>query len=111
MALNTKTVALIRALHEKTRGDEITWEKTSNPASFQTSWPKYSIILRQTETNNILLFLSNDRGEVIERYSSEPAPPEIDQLMHETFEMARRKALGVDEAVDEILKSLTSKRQ
>jgi hypothetical protein len=110
MPANEKTIALIRVLAEKTRNNEIVWEKTSNPDAFQTSFPNYSIVLLE-RLGEVTLHLANEKGEVIERYSSTPAPTDIDHMMHETFELARRKALGVDQALDDILKTLDAKKQ
>lgn len=110
MPANDKTIALIRALAEKTGNNEIEWEKTSNPDAFQTSFPNYSIVLLQ-RVGDISLHLANEKGQVIERYSSTHAPTDIDQMMHETFELARRRALGVDEALDDILRTLDAKKQ
>jgi hypothetical protein len=110
MAINDKTIALIRVLHDRSTKNQIAWEKTGQPNAYQASLPKYSIVLRLRKPGEVVLQLGNEEGDLIEEYSSELATSEIDMRMHETYEFARRRALGVDEALDEILKDFGEKK-
>jgi hypothetical protein len=108
-----KLAEIANIVYEKTKAGEILWEKTSEDGAFQTSLPKYSIIaFRPRGGEYPLLRLFNERGELLEEFSPIRAIRAhfLDKLI-ELYDMVRRKALGVDEALDDILKVLASSRE
>jgi hypothetical protein len=92
-----KIVRLVRLLFEKTKAGEIGWEETSNLNIFQCSVSNYSILIsRQTLT------VCDEEGKIIEEVDG-LAPLQEGVRLSELFELARRQAMGVERALDEIL--------
>jgi len=92
-----KIIRLVRLLVEKTKAGEIKWEETSSLNNFECSLFNYSLLIsRQTLT------VRNQEGNIIEEVDGE-APLQGGVQFSELFELARRDALGVEKALDEIL--------
>ena len=106
-----KLLRLAQALYEKTKSGELSWETTPNEATFQASFPKYSILL-QKDGDDVNLKICNEEGRVMEELTDEEAFQHFDRpILGELFEIARRGAMGVEEALDEILSNLESSRR
>ena len=101
-----KMIRLINRLYQKTYDDEIAWETTSDEDAFQRSFPKYSVmILRRGPSAGQFFQLYDEDGRLIEEISHQDAVGQgID--VTDFFDMVRRKALGVDKALDELLEEL-----
>jgi hypothetical protein len=107
-----KAKEIFLRLHEKTKRGEINWEETEKETEFQAALPAYSIrIAREEGQDSVYYYLKifNQEGKVIEEVA------EIDLLsewesgqpkMRELYEMARRIAMRVEEALDSILLEL-----
>ena len=110
---NDKLLEIANIVFEKTKAGEMSWEKTSEVDVFQTSLPKYSIIVsRPRGVEFPLLRLFNESGELLEEFSFARAiKTHFQDKLIELYDMVRRKALGVDEALDDILKVLASPRE
>jgi hypothetical protein len=111
-----RLLELANLIYEKTRTGEITWEKTTFPEGFQTSFPKYSVVIRKPSSSPLpRLFLYNGKGELIEEFSSgvmvQVSGAGGVRLMDELYELARRRAMGVDQALDELLSELQKPRE
>ena len=92
-----KIVRLVRLLLEKTKAGEIKWEETSKLNIFQCSLSNYTLLIsRQTLT------VCNEVGDIIEEVDGQ-APLKEGVRLSELFELARRDAMGVEKALDEIL--------
>jgi hypothetical protein len=92
-----KIVRLVRLLFKKTKTGEIKWEETAKLNIFQCSLSNYTLLIsRQTLT------VCNQEGNVIEEVDG-LAPLQEGVHLTELFELARRDAMGVEKALDEIL--------
>ena len=100
-----KLVRVARAVYERTKSGAIKWEQTSRDNEFQTSFPNYSILV-QTTPQGYVLKICNDSGQVIEELSWMDAVASSFMEMPELFELARRQAMGVEQALDELLGEL-----
>jgi hypothetical protein len=107
-----RLLELASLLFEKTKTGEIAWEKTSFDETFQTSFPKYSVRIQKVK-GAPTLFLFNEDGDLIEELSYVEAFLSLgsENRLNELFELARRKAMGVDQALDELLRELKTPRE
>lgn len=106
--VNTKLLQLAQKIEDKTDHGELNWEETSNDNIFQVSFPKYSVsIERVPETEqtyeHYVLRLFNERNTLMDELKSSQAP-EIS--LEEIFDKARRTALNVDSALDDLMREL-----
>jgi hypothetical protein len=113
---DNKLIELAKLIYEKTKAGEITWEKTAYQGGFQTSFPKYSVIIRKLPVGlgAPTILLLDDKGEVIEELAYNPVvetPEGAVRLLDELFDLARRRAMGVDQALDELLRELQKPRE
>jgi hypothetical protein len=105
-----KLVEFANLVYEKTKNGEITWEKTPQEGVFQTSFPKYSVMVRNHSFAGPVFSILDDYGEVIEELSYAAATNsglDMDLLA----ELARRQAMGVEQALDELLSELKKPRE
>lgn len=110
---------LVVRLHKATSEGKLDWKPGGNENQFQVSFPNYTVILtRDTQGEDYFVSIINDLGELTEAFSdvdlSSGASFALDQptgswvqTMREIYTMARRTALGVDKALDAILKNLS----
>jgi hypothetical protein len=106
-----KLITFTHRIFEKTKNGELRWEATANSNVFAVAFPKYSVSLeRVPETDDtrgfIVLRISNDRGQTVEEFSSWQASRSGFEDMAELFDRARRIAMGLNEALDELLRDL-----
>jgi hypothetical protein len=107
-----KLVELAKLIYDRTRSGELVWEKTTDPGIFQASFPKYAVTIRMIRGDGVL-HLFNDKGEMIESLS-DTIPFRTQEgddkfLLDVIFELARRRAMGVDQAIEELLLELKKK--
>jgi hypothetical protein len=114
-----KLEILIQRLYDQTKAGKIAWEETSLTDVFQAAFPKYAVQLIRHERDDTRpgvytysLHILNDRNAVIEEVTDRelrPSGVESDQgmLLREMYEEVRRQALGVDEALDTLLRELS----
>src|SRR5260370_24475234 len=95
MAINEKLAQLLALIYDKTKSGEIVWEKTSNPVAYQTSFAKYSVTLFGVGATPILR-LYDEAGNMIEELSIRDTSVEQDEMLRGLYELARRRALGID---------------
>lgn len=108
-----KFAMLVRKLHEKTIGAELEWEPTDEDGVFQVAFPEFTIRVSMHQVSDVdvyyLISIHDSRGNLIEQVNDEQLKEDIPDsyvLMKAMYEAARRKALGVDEALDNILSQL-----
>jgi hypothetical protein len=102
-----KVVEIGELLYQRTKKGEIVWERTDSDTRFLTSFPNNGVVLRLDATGFPQLLLRNERGETIETLSFQQAVGAgIHEKMRELYELARRQAFGVDQALDELLRAL-----
>jgi hypothetical protein len=114
MALE-KQLMMIQALLRNTKSGRLEWRETGDSDAFQALFSGTSFILRkqkgQTNEPDYQGIIVNEQGNVAESFmdtdfASEGRGPEAYNAMHELFDLARRKVLGVDRIIDSILKEL-----
>jgi hypothetical protein len=105
--MHERIVTLVERMHERTKARRLSWDK--NPkGNFETSFPNYTVELSEDSDWNIWLYIYNDEGEVIDTVSDEmlrQSTPRGAKLA-ELYTMARRTALGSDEAIENLISAL-----
>lgn len=108
---------LIDRLLSKTSAGDIKWSEAPGRGAFQTSFPNYSVEIEQDEDGDLFMRVYNSEGRIIEWISAKEAsnfvasseswPPQTYATrMHDLYVQARRQALRVEQAIDELLESL-----
>lgn len=111
-----KMADLISTLLEKTQSGKLNWEATAMSDTFQASFPKYAVLIFSTTHNDELdyvLQIINDYGEIVERVEDTDLLEVMSNpfiTMRELHEAARRNAMGVEEALNDILDFLKPSR-
>lgn len=104
----------MNALSNQTKEQKITWKQTETETSFSISFPQYSVFISSVELEDpfsreyteYILKITNENGEIVEEVDSDDLANHIEdawQKMKEMYEMARRQAMGVEQALDSIL--------
>ena len=113
MMADEKILKLIKRLAELTDQNKISWAEAERGGAFLASFSgnSASISVRQSRQNSgqseYVLRILNDWGDVIEEVGDEDFEgQDVYQTMKMMFEKARRISLGLDEAIDSILKQL-----
>ena len=110
-----KTADIIIKISKKTQDDLIEWETTERAGKYQVSFSNYSIRIFKSISNetpgddDYIIQVINGYGETVEEVSDvdiKSLLPDAYKIMKNTYELARRKAMGVDEALDSILDEL-----
>ncbi len=122
-----KLIRLAQLIYEKTKNGEIKWEATADEGTFQASLSNYSILVKRsakvslpvvslpvtTLVGNLTYFtiqICNEQGQVIEELTDYDAVA-ADFKLGELFELARRMAMGVEKALDELIGTLEASPQ
>jgi hypothetical protein len=100
-----KLIQIAELVYDQTLRGELKWEKTPDFSTFQTSFPSYSILI-QDSRDTIVFKICNEEAQVIEQLSEAQASNSGFSNMRDLYLAARRAAMGVDQALDEILKNL-----
>ena len=121
MAAYQKLADLAYMLYQKTLKGSIDWKEAVEPDVYQASFSDYSIQIslvgsQNTSDSDVNISVINDNGNEIEsfsdvdleqgwleKYNVESTPFKI---MYETYEIARRSALGTEQAINKILSEL-----
>lgn len=110
---NDKIVTFFELLKKLTNNGNMQWSVTSDDDIYQSSFSNYSVQISKCPDENgepdyfITIFDSN--GETIEHLQpSDISPPYRKPYLEfsELFEITRRQALGVDQALDDIIKEM-----
>lgn len=108
---NEKLINLARRLNLSTSEGVINWSATEKSGVFQTSLAGYAVRANVRKSklhsgeNEYFIAIIDPFGDVVEEMGDE----EFDggySIMKSLYDSARREALGVDKAIDEILKDL-----
>jgi RecA-family ATPase len=104
---------IIKKLYDKTMRGEIQWEKTNEGDVFQKSFSSYSVRLSFYDSTagityyRVSVFDAN--GELLEQVTDSQLGEEFENA-YDTLSMlyvtARRQAMGVEKALDDILQLL-----
>ena len=109
-----KQSALIKKVYERTEAGMLAWTERIGGEGYSISFPEYSIninALSGSRGTSYWVDIVNHEGKVIESFSdkslSEAAWDEdYSDLMRNLYTLARRQALGADEALDDLLEKL-----
>src|SRR5690242_4228346 len=114
MMATSKYVQVVNRLIDKTSKNELEWKETADGNGYQVAFPEYSLVLREEDVDYII-YIINSEGVVVDQFSDVDldrdegltgADLRYYPLMKDLFYSARRQALGVDRALDAILKEL-----
>lgn len=114
---NPKFEKMIQRLIQKTDEGTANWQETSRPNVFALSLADFSVLLRQVDSEeavgiDVLVEIVNKDGKVIDSVRDVDSVPEFGdphewyKRMSDLYKAARRKAMGVDEALDKLLEEL-----
>lgn len=104
---------IVDGLVSKTQNHELEWRETVDRQRFQVSFKNYSVIISKEiwkEGSGIRISILNPEGTEIDSFDDEDLHNEgldkYSDVMSALYLNARRQALGVDAALDEILNEL-----
>lgn len=114
----SKLAQLVERVHRQTVADSLQWEATEKEGVFQAAFTDYALRLsarpHRTGSNDLdyTLTIYNDSGVVIEDITdTELDEDEVGykpyQVMKETYDRARGQAMGIDKALDDLLRYLS----
>ena|ERR1700722_6106124 len=112
----TKQAGMVKKLAQLTKEGLIDWKSSLNQSSFQVSFRDNTVRITTRDRDDevdILIQLLNGNGEIVEIFSdvdlgniSTESGQTWFNLTQELLENARRKALGADKVLDEIIADL-----
>lgn len=114
----SKLVQFVQLLERRTAEGKVVWEQTAQEGVYQAAFPQYAVTIRKEETMrsgmHYLLQILDEQGRIIEEVRGEGPPPipvldkpsALDQLLSRLYGVARRQAMGVDKALDDLLATL-----
>jgi hypothetical protein len=117
MTVEERLWQLVLRLKQKTAEGSVPWEATPGKATFQTSLPKFSVRIAEIPGEGEVDYeirVYEEGGRLLERASDVEISKAMEGIsgqesfktMKELYTMARRRAFGVEEALDELLASL-----
>jgi hypothetical protein len=112
-----KMAVLIERLISLTNRSEIRWEATAQDDVYQASLPGYSVqiltrptVHRGVDGEDVVVRIRNNEGKVIEEVADTDFSQDLlknsYEKMQNMYQTARRQALGVEAALDELLNAL-----
>lgn len=96
---------LIDRLAEKTANDAVSWVAGEQDNCYQANFAAFSVEL-ELKHEYYWIHLYDETGRVIESISSSRLDAEHQGRLRDLYGVARRKALNVDKAFDDILAAL-----
>ena len=102
-----KLSQIAESLCARTQAGSVTWNETADPDKFVTSLEDYSIAIEAESEYKISLQLVNSKGRPIaamEAFRAQTPPKSTTwKTFSDLYEMARRQALKIDQALDDVL--------
>ena len=109
----SRYVSLVRKLAKKQEEGRLDWKETETDGQFQVSFSDYGLRIFQRSgrggSTDIIIAIYDAEGSVIDEFSDEDIKAEMEnsyQVMSSLFGAARRSALGVEKALQNILNEL-----
>ncbi len=109
-------VYLVQKLYRRTDDGSVEWEATEIEGVFQAPFPEYTVRLSMQSpdghvpgSEDYVLSIFDARGLEIEEVSDVDLAEDLAdsyEVMRHLYRAARRKAMGVDQALDSLLSSL-----
>lgn len=106
--MTSKPARFVTLLYEKTLNGELNWEPTETEDVYQCAFPNYSVRISERGADYVVT-IYNEQGTVIEEMTDVTLKDEIDnsfEKMRQIYDTARRVAMGVDKALDDLLSYL-----
>jgi len=117
--VDRKLISLVKGLHNRTTENKVKWEKTSEEGVFLASFHNYSLSVSTIPSKtgaptdvDIVIRIFDGEGNVIEEISDLDFDKQDFGETHPyhyfnyIYSMARRQSMGVDKALDSLLKEL-----
>jgi hypothetical protein len=108
--IDDKMEVVIRRLHAKTASGELRWNESHNGKEYQANFSRHTVGLSMNEEGIIYLRLYDSFGKLLEQTSDYEVTNSsyygLADVVKQLYEQARRQALGVDDALDELLGEL-----
>jgi len=105
-----KMANLVLSLLRQTNNGKLGWDQTEKVDVFQASFPRYSVRIYTEQKSpfqmDYIIQIINDMGEIIEEVADTELNSVMDDAyrdMKDLFESARRNAMGVEQALDDLL--------
>lgn len=122
-----RSLALVQTLYKQTQDGKVEWQEGGDARSFRTDIGNFDLIIRQIpdqdypdEPDFSLEIVEKHSGTVIETISNVTLRPVMDHktaeglnpynVLYEMFQMARRRALKIDDVLENILHQLQGPR-
>jgi hypothetical protein len=104
---------LVPRIHEKSQRGEIPWQKSAD-GRFESSFPGYTVEVYSRISDEVSWWgirIYNEEGDIVEDVDDTDLTQNVrgqpwEKIMKEIYEMARRKALRIDQAIDELISEL-----
>ncbi|HEX8429640.1 MAG TPA: hypothetical protein VF625_00075 [Longimicrobium sp.] len=109
-----KRVVLIKRLLHRTENGGMTWEPTARENEFLSSFSGYTVSIGSRRTSpgdpDLVFSIYNADGSLVEEFDDTDLPADNDfdpyVTMGRLHEMARRYAMGAEQALDSLLNEL-----
>lgn len=118
--LDDKRLAIIKLLMDRTSAGQLKWAATADDNTFQVAMGDYSVSIKSgpgeaMDSTDFVFEIANEEGRVIDQFRDTELGNRMPDTMRSDFystvavlfDMARGAALGVNEALDAVLKELT----
>ena len=112
MALNEQVDKLVGKLTVLSQGGKVDWEETANPSAFQAVVSKFvvTVAFREptvwSEPDYFELEIRDQQGKFVDGANAASPKTEDWKRLEALHELARRRALHVDEALSDLLAAL-----
>jgi hypothetical protein len=115
-----KPTTIVSLLYDRTQTQLITWERTADDEKFQTSFTTYSVeVYKQPNHSDdgreyiaTKLNIVDELGAIVEVIEAKDLSMrdlgghDPEAVLEQIYDMARRIALGVEQAYDKLIKDL-----
>lgn len=103
-----KRFQLVQRVLEQSRAGKVDWEETANSNEFIVTRGNLSILISekwQNDNSLIVITILNDDGDVIESFNDEEwgSDGDVYELFRDLYNIARRYAMGTEQALDQLL--------
>lgn len=109
----SKYATLAQRLVARQAKGRLDWKETETEGLFQVSFPDYSIRIQLQENpygrDYAVVSIYNDEGTELDTFTSlalQDEWPDANEQLVQLYQFARRAALGVDKAIDSLLREL-----
>jgi hypothetical protein len=104
-----KLIQIAIQLLSKTRKDLVNWEETADPTLFQTTMEDYTVTIDKVGGSRFDLHLRNQKGRAIASVQVREGTASTTNYntLSNLYEIARRQALKIDSALDDVISKLS----